>query len=92
LGTSVSYVIVLAITITFALRTIGAVNWTRVLLSTGLASAGAGFAMLAMRDSFFPAVVAGTVTYLTAYVVVERAVFGTRLGSVVDLVRGSAGR
>jgi O-antigen/teichoic acid export membrane protein len=90
IGTSISYVIVLCVVVSFAQKTAGAVDWRRILLSSVVASAAAGLAMWLLHDKFFAAVGAGTVAYLGTFLVVERLAFGNTLRSLLGIVRGNA--
>ena len=89
-GSSISYVIVLIVVLTFARRLAGPVDWKRILLSSVLASAAAGAAMWFLNDSFFAAVAAGVMAYVGVFLVVERLAFGTTLRSLAGLVRDPA--
>jgi O-antigen/teichoic acid export membrane protein len=90
IGTSISYVLVLCSVLFFARRTAGPVDWRRILLSSGLASAASGLAMWALRDEFWAAVAAGATVYVVAFLAVERFVFGTTFRSFVEIARGNA--
>jgi O-antigen/teichoic acid export membrane protein len=90
INSSISYVIVLVVVLTFARQTAGPVDWKRILLSSGLGSAAAGAAMWLLDDTFALAVAAGVAAYVSVFLLVERIAFGTTLRSLVGLVRDPA--
>lgn len=89
IGSSISYVLVLCSVLTFARRIAGPVDWRRILLSAGVASAAAGGVMWALKDELFAAVGAGAVVYLLMFLGIERFVWGTTIRSLIGVARGS---
>jgi O-antigen/teichoic acid export membrane protein len=89
-GTSFSTALVAVVIVTVAQRTVGRVDWRRVLLSTGLGSIASGVAMLVLKDSLPVAIAVGAIVYVAVFVLVERVVFRTELDYFLDLTRGSA--
>ena len=90
IGSSISYVLVLCSVLFFARRIAGPVDWRRILLSAGIASAVAGVAMWMLHDNLFAAVGAGAVAYFVTFLLVERLAWGTTIKGLIGVARGDA--